>query len=157
MQIMQSNKPEISRGFTLLELLICVTIIGLLTLIAFPAYQELEEKSDIALAAADIKAIEQAIEEYYDQNFELPPSLADVGMDNLVDPWGNPYQYLPFDEKTKTGKKRKDKNLVPVNSDYDLYSMGEDGKSATPFTSGPGRNDIVRANNGGFVGLAEDY
>ena len=52
---------------------------------------------------------------------------------------------------------RKDKNLVPVNTDYDLYSMGEDGRSVGPFTAKASRDDIVRANDGGFVGLAADY
>ncbi len=54
-------------------------------------------------------------------------------------------------------KKRKDKNLVPVNNDFDLYSMGEDGKSVAPFAAKHSRDDIVRANNGNFIGLAEDY
>ena len=52
---------------------------------------------------------------------------------------------------------RKDKNLVPVNDDYDLYSMGKNGTTSMPFNSARGRDDIVRANNGRFIGLAEDY
>lgn len=140
-----------------MELLICVTIIGLLTLIAFPSYQNSKDKSDVARASLNIKAIEFEIEKYYGENLTWPPSLADIGMDTLLDPWGNSYQYVPFDENTNNGQKRKDKNLVPVNSDYDLYSMGANGTTAKAFTSQPGRDDIVRANNGGFVGLADDY
>jgi general secretion pathway protein G len=52
---------------------------------------------------------------------------------------------------------RKDRNLVPINSDYDLYSMGPDGESMPPLTAARSRDDIVRANNGGFVGTAEAY
>ena len=78
-------------------------------------------------------------------------------MGTLLDPWGNTYLYLLFDENTKVGEMRKDKNLVPVNDDYDLYSMGKNGITAKPFNSGPGRDDTVRANNGRFIGLAEDY
>jgi len=55
------------------------------------------------------------------------------------------------------GKVRKDHNLVPLNSDYDLYSMGKDGKSVSPLTAKASRDDIVRANNGAFVGLASEY
>lgn len=55
------------------------------------------------------------------------------------------------------GQARKDRNLVPINSDFDLYSMGRDGQSAPPLTAKVSRDDIVRANNGGFVGLASDY
>ena len=47
--------------------------------------------------------------------------------------------------------------MVPVNSDYDLYSMGKDKKSAAPFTAKASRDDVVRANNGGYVGLAINY
>jgi general secretion pathway protein G len=46
---------------------------------------------------------------------------------------------------------------VPVNSTFDLYSLGPDGKSSPPFTAAPSQDDIVRANDGGFIGLASDY
>ena len=52
---------------------------------------------------------------------------------------------------------RKDKKLVPLNSDYDLYSMGPDGESKPPLTAKASKDDIVRANDGEFVGLAERY
>ena len=55
------------------------------------------------------------------------------------------------------GQLRKDKNLVPINTDYDLYSKGPDGKSVTPLTANSSRDDIIRANNGAYVGEAEDY
>lgn len=58
---------------------------------------------------------------------------------------------------TGNGKVRKDHNLVPLNTDYDLYSMGEDGASVSPLTAKASRDDIVRANNGRYVGLASDY
>jgi general secretion pathway protein G len=46
---------------------------------------------------------------------------------------------------------------VPINSDYDLYSVGKDGVSSGPLTAGPSRDDVIRANDGGFFGLARDY
>jgi general secretion pathway protein G len=52
---------------------------------------------------------------------------------------------------------RKDRNLVPINSDYDLYSVGPDGDSSLPLTAATSRDDIVRANDGRFIGKAEDY
>ena len=60
-------------------------------------------------------------------------------------------------EGASVGKKRKDKSLHPLNSDYDLYSMGPDGRSVSPLTAKASRDDIIRANNGGFIGVAEDY
>ena len=52
---------------------------------------------------------------------------------------------------------RKDKFLVPINSDFDLYSMGKDGESVPPLTSKKRRDDIIRANDGQYIGLAEGY
>jgi general secretion pathway protein G len=77
----------------------------------------------------------------------------------MLDPWGRPFQYLNIansGNKAK-GHQRKDKFLVPVNSDFDLYSLGEDGVSSPPFTAKGSRDDIVRANNGAYIGLAENY
>jgi general secretion pathway protein G len=62
--------------------------------------------------------------------------------------------------KGKGGEKqkaRKDRFLVPINSDFDLYSMGKDGDSKAPFTAKASRDDIVRVNDGGYVGLAEEF
>ena len=75
----------------------------------------------------------------------------------MRDPWGNADQYLSHDDVKGKGNFRKDKNIVPINSDYDLYSMGPDGDSVPPLTATPSRDDIVRANNGRFVGIAADY
>jgi general secretion pathway protein G len=55
------------------------------------------------------------------------------------------------------GKVRKDRFLVPINSTYDLYSMGADGRSVGPLTAAMSRDDIIRANDGAYVGLAEGY
>jgi general secretion pathway protein G len=52
---------------------------------------------------------------------------------------------------------RKDRNLVPINTDFDLYSVGPDGDSQAPLTAAASRDDIVRANDGRFIGKAEDY
>ena len=52
---------------------------------------------------------------------------------------------------------RKDHNLVPLNTDFDLYSMGPDGESASPLTAKASRDDIIRANNGSYIGTATNY
>jgi general secretion pathway protein G len=55
------------------------------------------------------------------------------------------------------GQLRKDRNLVPINTDFDLFSRGKDGQTNFPLTAQRSRDDIVRANNGGYIGLASDY
>jgi general secretion pathway protein G len=73
------------------------------------------------------------------------------------DPWGRPHQFTKLQGINGKGKARKDKNLNPLNADYDLYSVGPDGLTALPLTAKAARDDIVRANNGAFVGVASDY
>ncbi len=46
---------------------------------------------------------------------------------------------------------------MPINSQFDLYSRGRDGASQPPLTAGPSLDDVVLANDGGFVGLAAEY
>ena len=64
---------------------------------------------------------------------------------------------MNLEEPRNRGNARKDHSLVPINSDFDLYSMGPDGQSSPPLTARQSRDDIVRANNGNFVGVAADY
>ncbi|MCP4995647.1 MAG: prepilin-type N-terminal cleavage/methylation domain-containing protein [Gammaproteobacteria bacterium] len=143
-------------GFSLIELLAGIAVLGVLVAIAVPSYLEHIKKAEASEAARDIRAIELALQDYYLNNNDYPDSLAAIGMD-MVDPWGNPYEYLPIEGRKKSGKRRKDHSLVPINSDFDLYSMGEDGKSAPPLTAAISKDDIVRGNNGIFVGLGSDY
>jgi general secretion pathway protein G len=55
------------------------------------------------------------------------------------------------------GQARKDHNLVPINSSFDLFSMGPDGRSTGPLTAKASRDDIIRGSDGAFVGPAKDY
>ena len=55
------------------------------------------------------------------------------------------------------GKARKDRFLVPLNSDYDLYSKGKDGKSSSPITASDSQDDVIRASDGSYVGLASQF
>jgi len=88
----------------------------------------------------------------------LPTDLSAVGRGDMLDPWGHPYQYLNFygNDKNPQGA-RKDHSLHPLNSDFDLYSMGADGQSVAPITASKSQDDIIRANDGGYIGLARNY
>lgn len=136
-----------------------VAIAGVLAMIAIPAYQGYVERSRMAGVVAQIRMIEDLIAAYELENRVFPGSLGEVGADHMRDVWGNPYQYLRIagPNPPKKGKLRKDKNLVPINSDFDLYSMGPDGDSKKPLTAKASRDDIIRAADGAYIGVAEDY
>lgn len=55
------------------------------------------------------------------------------------------------------GQARKDRRLVPINSDFDLYSMGKDGLTAPALTALNSLDDVVRGSGGSYVGLARLY
>lgn len=143
-------------GFTLIELLIVVVIVGILATLAIPNYNRVRERAMVARAIGDIRTLQQDLSEYEIVNGAFPASLNTIGRGTLLDPWGNPFQYLPIAGASR-GQLRKDRFLVPINSDFDLYSMGPDGRSQGPLTSAQSRDDIVRANNGGYVGVASGY
>ena len=147
------------QGLTLVEVMIVIVIIGILSSIAIPNYFSSKEKARMAATISEIKMLEKLIVGYNIDHKSYPETLDDIGMKTLKDPWGNSYQYLKIEGRTKpgVGKFRKDRNLVPVNSDFDLYSKGKDGKSQTPFTAKASRDDIVRANNGRYIGAVSGY
>lgn len=147
------------KGWTLLELIAALTVSGILASLAYSSYSSVIERTKINQAMVDIAMIHSAIEKQrLNNDNKLPITLAEIGMD-LKDPWGNPYQYLNFDTlpgKSK-GPVRKDHNLVPLNSEYDLYSKGPDGKSVSPLTAKASRDDIIMANDGAYIGPASEY
>ncbi|HEX9662229.1 MAG TPA: prepilin-type N-terminal cleavage/methylation domain-containing protein [Candidatus Binatia bacterium] len=146
-------------GFTLVELLIAVTIVVALSAIAVPWYVGYREQQNIVRAVHDLRVLDSHLQAFKVNSNGYPASLNDVPQGNLSDPWGKPYQYLKIEGADTKGKAnmRKDKNLVPINSDFDLYSMGADGKTTPPLTAKNSHDDVVRANNGSYYGLASNY
>jgi general secretion pathway protein G len=151
------RKYNSSHGFTLVELLIAMAVVVTLAALAIPSLLSSIDNAHVARAMADIDALEADIQAYDQLNDALPDTLADIGRDQMLDPWGHPYQYLNFANAKGKGKMRKDRFLVPINSTYDLYSMGKDGKSVPPITAKVSQDDIIRANDGAYLGLASNY
>jgi general secretion pathway protein G len=150
-----------NRGFTLLELLVVILIIGILIAIAVPGYTELKNSAKISRCAEEIRGIEKAIGSYQADHGSLPDSLDDLKQGTFKDAWGNPYVYLKIGNTPPLPQLRYDGHFVWLNEDFDLYSMGEDGISTYDLFGGPmaaaSANDIIRAADGGYVGLAEQY
>jgi general secretion pathway protein G len=123
-----SSRP--SAGFTLLELLVVLVIIGLLVGYVAPRYFAQVGKSEVKVARSQIKALEDALDQYRLDLGRYPSS--EQGLSALYtqpagetrwqgpylkkavpnDPWGNAYQYRQPGE----------------HGEYDLLSLGKDGQ-----------------------------
>src|SRR5207253_366303 len=121
----QPQRP--ARGLTLLELMLITLIVGILAELGAVTYANYRERVDIATAQRDIGALSVDVAQFAVDHNGLPDALAAMGRGGMVDPWGNPYQYINHANLRGNGHVRKDKNIVPINSDFDLYSMGKDG------------------------------
>ncbi len=119
-----------SKGFTLLELLVVIVIIGLLAGYVAPRYFSQVGKSEVQVARAQIDSLEKALDQYRLDNRRYPN--AEHGLQALVtkpadeaawagpylkkavpnDPWGRPYIY----------------RVPGQQGEFDLFSLGKDGK-----------------------------
>lgn len=144
-------------GFTLIELLLVLGLLGVLAAIALPTYQNYRERIRQSQAAQDILVLQALIRDYRLNSGRYPDSLAEVGNAGRVDPWGRAYVFQELESAPGKGMARKDRRLNPLNSDFDLYSLGKDGVTRTQLTNKDSLDDIVRANDGAYVGLAADY
>lgn len=149
-------------GYTLIELLVSLALVATLTGIAVPLYKNHLETVAIEAAIIDIHELQREIALYEGSFGQLPANLGDINRQYDLDPWGNPYQYMnlvnaPKDGSGKPKGSRRDKFWNPLNYDYDLYSWGPDEKTAQQLTAKNARDDIVRAGEGQFVGVASDH
>jgi general secretion pathway protein G len=128
---------RVQRGFTLLELLVVIVIIGLLAGYVAPRYFSQVGKSEVQVARAQIDALEKAVDQYRLDNRRYPTSeegLAAVQsyLKKSVpnDPWGRPYVYqIPGDK-----------------AEYTVLSYGRDGKpGGTGEDADIGVNQVVAA------------
>ncbi len=190
-----SHRIVASAGFTLVEFGVVLAILGALAAITSTSYLAYLERVRVTRAVLEITNIATALSGHLASGDSLPETLADAGLGTPIDPWGNPYEYLPLIGMNLPGvgaaggggnsgggtaggnaggggssggggngggggppaHARKDRFLVPINTDFDLYSMGKDGESVPPLTAAKSRDDVVRAANGAFVGLASKF
>ena len=144
-------------GFTFVELLLVIAIVGIIVAIALPAVQTYIERGRRAQAIMDLQEFSDAIRKVDKTAGFLPATLVAAGFGDRRDPWGQPYQYLNLRTGTGNGIARRDKKLAPLNSDFDLYTIGPDGITNASLLHAASRDDIVRARDGGFIGTAEEF
>ncbi len=144
-------------GWTIVEMVLVVAIFGTLLAMVTPQVTKHIDQARVARAILDIEGIQADLAGVEMLGEGLPETLAEIGRD-MLDPWGNPYQYLRFERgKPVPPGARRDRFLVPINTSYDLYSMGKDGATTVALTAKPSQDDVVRANDGAFIGLAVRY
>ncbi len=149
-------------AFTIIEVMIVMALLGTLTAIVMPLYTDYTTEARILKGILDIRLMETAIAAFERRNKRLPDSLDEImHLINADEPdsWGYPYVYerMIYDDKKKPLHARKDKFLKPLNTDYDLYSIGADGKTKESLDFKDSLDDIVRAANGEYVGLASEF
>ncbi len=250
-------------GFTMLEILIAISVIVIIAAIAVPQYFSSLRQARIDKARSEVVTIAQAIETYADQYGKLPLTLYQVGFGGRLDPWGVPYCYLNYTDGTGDGLtwaveagivdpaafvqraeptpapapeettptptpgpvggavggllgglggggavgevvataeelvqavvgtlvrqpsgaetrqladvatrypgiqvftsvtvndvRRRDRYMFPLNTDYDLFSLGPNRRTATSLGAANAQDDVIRANDGGYFGVASAY
>jgi general secretion pathway protein G len=168
-------------GLTLMELLLVIAIIAILSGIAIPLYFGQLGKARVIKTIAQLDNLQLEITNFELTHNRLPDTLQEIRSKDLNDPWGNPYRYLNFatleedseaeeespkKKKKKKGKKsqtevedarRRDLYNELLNTDYDLFSCGIDGKSAASITEKQSEDDIVRGQDGNYIGLASQF
>lgn len=119
-----------NKGFTLLELLVVIVIIGLLAGYVAPRYFGQVGKSEVQVAKAQIESIEKALDQYRLDTRGYP--TAEQGLDALTakpanaNGWAGPYlkKAVPTDPWGRAYVYR-----VPgSNGEFELFSLGKDGK-----------------------------
>lgn len=124
------NKSRNVAGFTLLELLVVIVIIGLLAGYVGPKYFSQIGKSEVKVAHAQIDAFDKALDQYRLDTGHYPSTAQGLGVLSTkpaneakwdgpylkkllpTDPWGNAYQY----------------RQPGLHGEYDLFSYGRDGQ-----------------------------
>jgi len=145
-----------SRGLTLIELVLAIAIVGILAGVAISRYQDYRERVRVSQAITDIAVMSGKIGLYWQDAHAYPETLAEIGAP-VADPWGRPYVYVDLTGINGHGKARKDRKLNPLNSDYDLYSVGKDGVTKPQVSNKDSLDDVIRANDGRFIDLAANF
>lgn len=139
--------------------MLVVALVAIFTSLAVPGYQRYAERGRVSVAVRDIGEMSMTLERYRTRIGRLPDLLSDANLQGRVDPWGRSYVYFNFATFAGMGPDptRRDGNLKPINTDYDLYSVGKDGKTHKQLNNNDSADDVVRGLDGSFMGLGKDF
>jgi len=143
-------------GWTIIELMIVTAIIAILSGVSISQYKNYKERIRVSQAIVDIAVASTLIGQYYVKHGDYPSDLSEVA-GGRVDPWGRDYVYVNLTAFQGKGKARKDRKLNPLNSDFDLYSVGKDGATKIQISNRDSLDDVLRANDGAFIDLASKF
>jgi len=143
-------------GFTLIETLLAIAVLAILAGVSMSQYRDYRERVRVNQAKTDIALMSSRIGLYYLDAHAYPANLAEIAAP-AADPWGRPYVYVDLTSVNGHGMARKDRKLNPLNSDYDLYSVGKDGLSKPQISNRESLDDVIRANDGQFIDLAANF
>lgn len=101
------------KGFTLIEIMVVVVILGILASVVVPNIMDRPDRARQVRAKQDVRAIMSALEMYRLDHFDYPSSLGELKTRVRSDPWGRPYNY------SYPGHRSDEK--------FDIYSYGKDG------------------------------
>lgn len=151
-----SSRQRSNRGFTIIELMTVVVVMGTLVTLGYARSKYIIDQGKVAKAIGDIRAISVDVQGYSaaSPSQALPATLTDIDRAGLLDPWGRPYIYVNL---KAGGTPRTDVFGIPLNTEYDVYSLGPDGASALSLTAGPSQDDVVLGGDGGFIGRASRF
>lgn len=151
-----------NRGFTLVELLMVIAIIGLLALLVIPQYDNLKNNAKRAQCKADLRTVEKSIYAYNLDKGTFPPTPGgplDPAIFTVVnDPWGHQFVYYNIRDGGGTPYAVTIPGTDNLNDDFDLYSTGINGLSTgilDPTTTS--WDDVIRALDGAYLGDAGKY
>lgn len=136
------------RGFTLVELLMVIALIGILATLALVNISEFRNSARISRCVGELRGLEKDIISFATEKGDYPNDLVVLGSSVTTDPWGRPYVYNKTVSRTF---------IELLNSDFDLYSVGIDGATAAESSDPDALDDIIRANDGAFCGISKKF
>lgn len=160
---------RVPHGFSLIELVLVVVMLGILLSVAVPAYERNVTEAKNGQAKTDIRTIEAAVIKFYTENSRYPTDLAELfgsvpsacpkgQKTQSCDPWYTVYVYQPitYNNFGKCKGCRVDLNMQPLNSDFDLWSNGKNKIYKPQVTNSDSLDDSIRVRNGSAIKLGKE-
>jgi prepilin-type N-terminal cleavage/methylation domain-containing protein len=139
-----------NKGFTLVELILVLALIGILATMSVPLYNNYTDKAKNAAAISDIGVLSNEITAFsLDHNYAKPLNLGEIGRDKLHDPWKRNYEYRSI------GVLKDEYGVLLNGNSFDVFSKGKNGDTADVGGVPETKDDIARMGNGNSVGMRD--